>query len=69
MKRDGFKLSVAAIAVMGTSMRDRNSIRHMVGDSSDVDLALARGQPLRVASVKQFFRRITLLHRGVGDMR
>jgi hypothetical protein len=41
----------------------------MFGDSSDVDLALAGGQPLRVASVKQFFRCITLLHRGVGDMR
>jgi hypothetical protein len=54
---------------MGTSMRDRNSIRHMFGDSSDVDLALAGGQPLRGASVKQFFRCITLLHRGVGDMR
>jgi hypothetical protein len=54
---------------MGISMRDRNSIRHMFGDSSDVDLALAGGQPLRVASVKQFFRCITLLHRGVGDMR
>jgi hypothetical protein len=50
-------------------MRDRNSIRHMFGDSSDVDLALDGGQPLRGASVKQFFRCITLLHRGVGDMR
>jgi len=41
----------------------------MFEDSSDIDLALSRGQPLRAASVKQFFRCVTLLHGGVGDMR
>ena len=41
----------------------------MFEDSSDVDLALPGGQPLRTASVKQFFRCIGLLYRGVGDVR
>ena len=41
----------------------------MFEDSSDVDLALSGGQPLRAAGVKQFFGCITLLYRGVSNMR
>ena len=50
-------------------MRDRNSIRHMFGVSSDVDLALAGG----AAAPRGQREAVLPLHnssaRGVGDMR